>query len=139
LAQKLDLGRYLLLGVGEDKSGGRERKSILADALEALLAVIYLEYGWEKVKAFTLTHWQPLLAQMEKDDLPIDPKTHLQEVLQAKGSVPRYKLINTEGPDHNRLYTIAVYNGSRFLGKGMGRSKKEAEQEAAEAALKELE
>ncbi|HHW11679.1 MAG TPA: ribonuclease III [Firmicutes bacterium] len=139
LARKLGLGRYLLLGVGEDKSGGRERRSILADAMEALIAAIYLEYGWERVKTFILEQWEPLLALMEKYPLPIDPKTHLQELLQAKGSVPRYKLVRAEGPDHNRLYTIAVYNGNSFLGQGVGRSKKEAEQEAAEEALKDLE
>src|SRR5690606_1524550 len=139
LAKKLELGRYLVLGVGEDKSGGRERRSILADAMEALTAVIYLEYGWDRVKAFILEQWQPLLVRMKKYALPIDPKTHLQELLQAKGSVPRYKLVKAEGPDHNRLYTMAVYNGNSFLGQGIGRSKKEAEQEAAEEALKDLE
>lgn len=139
VAKKLELGNYLLLGTGEEKSGGRERKSILADATEALLAAIYLAYGWEKVKSFILTHWQPFFARMEKEDLPVDPKTHLQEILQAKGSAPHYKLLSAEGPDHNRLYTIAVYNGDCFLGKGVGKSKKEAEQEAAEEALKELE
>ncbi|HEY8391849.1 MAG TPA: ribonuclease III [Capillibacterium sp.] len=139
LARKLELGRYLLLGVGEEKSGGRERKSILADAMEALIAAIYLEYGWEKVKSFILAHWQPFFARMEEENLPVDPKTHLQEILQAKGAAPHYKLLSAEGPDHNRLYTIAVYNGTCFLGKGVGRSKKEAEQEAAGEALKELE
>ncbi|NLM38366.1 MAG: ribonuclease III [Firmicutes bacterium] len=139
LARKLGLGRYLFLGVGEDKSGGRERRSILADAMEALIAAVYLEYGWERVKTFIIEQWKPLFALMDKYPLPIDPKTHLQELLQAKGCVPRYKLVRAEGPDHNRLYTIAVYNGNTFLGQGVGRSKKEAEQEAAEEALKDLE
>lgn len=138
LAKRLGLGRYLLLGVGEDKSGGRERRSILADALEALIAAIYLEYGWDRAKTFVLEQWQPLFALLEKYALPVDPKTHLQEVLQAKGCVPRYKLVRAEGPDHNRLYTMAVYNGNALLGQGVGKSKKEAEQEAAEEALKEL-
>ncbi|NLW59595.1 MAG: ribonuclease III [Firmicutes bacterium] len=139
LAKKLGLGRSLLLGVGEEKSGGRERRSILADAMEALIAAIYLEYGWDRVKSFILEQWQPLFALMEKYALPVDPKTHLQELLQAKGSVPRYQLVRVEGPDHNRLYTMAVYNGNCLLGQGVGRSKKEAQQEAAEEALKDLE
>ena len=139
LAKKLELGSALLLGVGEEKSGGRERKSILADTMEALIAGIYLEYGWDQVKAFILEQWQPFIRQMEKYYLPIDPKTRLQEILQAKGLVPHYKLIRVDGPDHNRLYTISVYNGASFLGQGNGKSKKEAEQEAAEEALKALE
>jgi ribonuclease-3 len=139
LAKKLELGSALLLGVGEEKSGGRERKSILADTMEALIAGVYLEYGWDQVKDFILDLWHPFLRQMEKYELPIDPKTRLQEILQAKSLVPRYKLIRVDGPDHNRLYTIAVYNGSTFLGQGTGKSKKEAEQEAAEEALKALE
>ncbi len=139
LAKKLELGSALLLGVGEEKSGGRERKSILADTMEALIAAIYLEYGWDQVKTFILEQWQPFILQMGKYDLPIDPKTRLQEIMQAKALVPRYKLLRADGPDHNRLYTMAVYNGTCFLGQGTGKSKKEAEQEAAEEALKALE
>ena len=139
IAKRIELGNYLLLGVGEDKSGGRERRSLLADAMEALIAAIYLEYGWERVKEFIINLWEPLIAQMNKYNQPIDSKTLLQETLQSKGSAPKYKLLSAKGPDHNRVYSVAVYDEDRLLGKGSGKSKKEAEQEAAEKALKILE
>jgi ribonuclease-3 len=139
IAKKIDLGNYLLLGVGEERSGGRERKSLLADAMEALIAAIYLEYGWERVSGFIIKLWEPLIEQMKKHPQPIDPKTILQEVLQSKGSSPKYKLVNVKGPDHNRSYSVAVYNDDQLIGTGRGKSKKEAEQEAAEEALKIIE
>lgn len=139
IARKLELGKYLLLGHGEDKGGGRERQSLLADTMEALIAAIYLEYGWERVKAFILEHWAPLFTKMNKYKQPIDPKTLLQEALQSKGSIPHYQMLKMEGPDHNRVYSMAVYDQHRLLGKGSGLSKKQAEQEAAEEALKLLE
>ncbi len=138
IAKKIELGQYLLLGHGEDKYGGRERSSILADALEAMIAAIYLEYGWEKVKAFILEQWEPYLTLMNKYKQPLDPKTRLQEALQSKGSAPQYQLLKMEGPDHLRVYTMGVYDQQRLIGKGSGQSKKQAEQEAAEEALKFL-
>ena len=138
IAKKIELGQYLLLGHGEDKYGGRERQSILADTMEAIIAAVYLEYGWQRVKAFILEQWEPYLTLMNKYKQPLDPKTRLQEALQSKGSVPQYHLLRMEGPDHNRVYTMAVYDQQRLMGKGSGHSKKQAEQEAAEEALKFL-
>ena len=139
VAERLELGEYLFLGAGEEKTGGRKKEALLADAMEALIAAVYLEHGWEKVKDFILSKWQPeseVLLVNGKE--PLDPKTELQELLQSKGETPRYHLLRIEGPDHDRLYTVNVYYREKLVGTGKGRSKKEAEQEAAKEGLKYL-
>lgn len=136
-ARRLNLGQYLLLGKGEEMSGGRERASNLADSFEALVGAVYLSCGWEQVRAWVIRELNPTA-----DDAYSaggDYKTVLQEKLQAQGKgLPEYDLLKQEGPDHRRVFTVGVCSGQEMLGSGVGRSKKEAEQEAARVALERL-
>lgn len=130
------LGEYLLLGKGEDQTGGRGRKSILSDALEAVIGAIYLDGGFANAKEFILKF---VLNDLEHKKLFYDSKTILQEIVQAHfpyGVV--YHLIKEEGPDHNKSFTVAVHIGEECYGEGTGRTKKAAEQEAAYHAILKL-
>ena len=134
LAVLLGLGDYLLLGHGEERSGGRERPSILADAVEAILAAMYLDGGFEPVERFVAEFFgsRAQLRVFENTDY----KTSLQEVIQERaGQTLSYHVTDESGPDHMKLYTVEVLLNGGFLGRGTGRSKKEAEQSAACAAL----
>ena len=133
-AEELELGAVLLLGKGEEQNGGRRRRSILADAVEALLAAIYLDGGMEPARAFVLDH---ILA--EKPTELTDYKTALQERVQAAGGVsPQYRIIDEYGPDHAKTFVARVEIGGEPAGEGSGRTKKEAEQSAARAALESM-
>lgn len=134
-AKAIDLGSYLLMGKGEEATGGRERDSITSDALEAVIGAIYLDGGLEKARTFTLTY---VLNDYENKSLFHDSKTILQEIIQAqKGQEIEYRLIKEEGPDHNKTFYINVYINGDLYGEGYGRSKKSAEQKAAyEAVIK---
>jgi len=136
-ARQLQLGQYLLLGKGEDITGGRERDSILSDVLEALIGAIYLDGGFTNAKEFIRSF---ILADLNHKELFFDSKTILQEIVQNDSSKQklRYKLISEEGPDHNKTFTIAVCIGNDELGVGSGKTKKAAEQEAAYQALKKM-
>ena len=135
-ARDLNLGEYLLLGKGEDGSGGRERNSILSDALEAMIGAIYLDGGFTNAKEFIYTF---ILSQVKNKELFFDSKTILQEIVQINNNQKiRYKLISEEGPDHNKTFTIAVFIGNDEIGCGVGRTKKAAEQEAAYQAIQKL-
>ncbi len=136
-ARELELGQYLLLGKGEDITGGRERESILSDLLEALIGAIYLDGGFTNAKEFIRTN---ILAGIKDKNLFFDSKTILQELIQNDKNKQklRYKLISEEGPDHNKTFTIAVCLGNEEIGVGTGRTKKAAEQEAAYLALQKL-
>jgi len=139
IATELKLGEYLFLSHGEEKSGGRTKDYLLANTFEALIGVIYLELGYETVKTFVarflLVHLKPIL---EKGD-HIDSKSKLQEIAQEKvGATPSYELQTEEGPDHDKIFTMAAFVGTRMVGKGKGGSKQLAEQKAAEDALKRL-
>jgi ribonuclease-3 len=136
-ARDLELGNYLSLGKGEDISGGRERDSILSDALEAVIGAIYLDGGFTNAKEFIRSF---LLADLKNKDLFFDSKTILQEIVQNNnnGQKLRYKLISEEGPDHNKTFTVAVYVGNEEIGIGTGRTKKAAEQESAYQAIQTL-
>lgn len=137
-ASALGLGRYLRVGRGEERSGGREKHSILADACEALLGALYLDGGEDPVKRLLLRHFAPLL-ETEAWSVTRDYKTELQELAQARyGTTPRYELEVVAGPDHERHFTVAVMVGGQRLATGSGRSKKEAEQAAAEISLGQL-
>ncbi|SFR90166.1 ribonuclease III [Anaeromicropila populeti] len=132
-AREIQLGTYLLLGKGENATGGRERDSILSDALEALIGAIYLDGGFTSAKEFVN---QYVLNDIEHKKLFYDSKTILQEVVQSKfRETLKYQLIQEEGPDHNKKFTVAVSIGERNLGIGSGRTKKAAEQEAAYQAI----
>lgn len=139
IALSLKLGELLYLGTGEEKTGGRGRVSLLADTMEAIIAVAYLTKGLQNARNFIIPLWQPYIEALLTEEKPLDPKTMLQEVLQQKhGELPTYKLMNVEGPDHKRLYTMAVYNKGRRIGVGRGTSKKEAAKKAAEQGLLSL-
>ena len=140
VAQKLELGRWIKLGHGEEAGGGRERPSILADATEAVMAAMYLDGGIEPVSA--LIHRMLLDGAAEERfvEQRRDYKTALQELVQrTPGRVLRYRLSGESGPDHAKTFTIDVTLGDEVAGTGSGRSKKEAEQNAARAALARLE
>ena len=113
-------------------TGGRTRKSILSDAMEAIIGAIYLDGGFANAKEFIHKF---ILTDIEHKQLFYDSKTILQEVVQAKHEVVRYELTDESGPDHNKSFTVEVYIGAKSVGRGVGRTKKAAEQEAAYRAL----
>lgn len=131
--KEIELGKYIFLAHGEDKSGGRLRKSILSDALEALIGAIYLDGGMDEASEFIMRF---ILTDIDNKSLFHDCKTNLQEVIQAKhdGNVV-YNLISEEGPAHNKTFESEVVYHDKVLGKGSGHTKKAAEQEAAYQAL----
>lgn len=137
IALQLGIGSCLLLGRGEEKSGGREKRSILADAYEALLAAIFLDGGLAAVRAVIERDFAGFIGEFAAAGVDsTDYKTRLQEYTQAgSGSAPAYELIATEGPDHARIYRFAVMVNGVTAGEGEGKSKKEAQQAAAREAL----
>lgn len=138
VALELELGSYLLLGKGEEHTGGRERPSILADAVEAIIAAMYLDGGLEVARTFIL---KKVLAGLDAGVMHhvIDYKTELQERVQRKADQHlEYRLTGESGPDHNKRFTMAVLLNGTEIGSGTGRSKKEAEQAAAKTALEKL-
>ncbi len=138
-AYEINLGEHMMLGKGEEATGGRQRISILADAFEAVIAAIYLDGGLESAKKFILNHMEDIIIDSRKGKIFRDYKTHLQEVLQGKGeSNIWYKLIDEKGPDHNKRFVMQVGINEEVLGTGEGKSKKEAEQLAARVALKAI-
>lgn len=140
VATELDLGSYLLLGRGEESTGGREKTSLLADAIEALIGAVFLAGGWEAAREFVISRFEGLLAEIERRSVLSDAKSRLQELLQADGAPPpEYEITRTEGPPHDRVFHVQVVFDGRAIGSGSGPSKREAEQEAAAAALERLE
>lgn len=139
IAEKLDLGRYLLLGKGEESTGGRAKPSLLANAFESVLAAIYLDGGYEVSKHFVLDQLAAKMEDLTKNNLIFDFKTKLQEVAQAEfGILPSYVTHKEEGPEHKKTFEVKVYINDVFLGAGSGRTKKAAAQKAAEAGLIKL-
>lgn len=138
-AQEIDLGQYLFLGRGEEMSRGRQRAGGLACAFEALLAAIYKDQGYGTAQAFALRFLEPELASVVEGRLHKNPKSVLQELAQARMQhTPTYHLVEESGPDHAKTFTVEVRVGNRVLGRGHERSKRGAEQAAAEAALERL-
>jgi len=138
VAEKLGLGDYLRLGRGEELGGGRTRPSITADAVEAVLAAIYLDGGAEAAKKFVYGFILTEAARAAKEGSH-DYKTLLQELVQRGGAEsPVYRMAGESGPDHNKTFTFTVAINGQVVGEGSGRSKKEAEQMAARMALEEL-
>lgn len=134
-AQQIDLGEFILLGKGEEHSGGRERPSILADAFEAVIAAIYLDGGLEAARKHILS-FIPKNLDVKKKLTFNDYKTMLQEIIQQNPSEKvEYVLTEQSGPDHNKVFVVDVMLNSNVIGKGEGRSKKQAEQMAAKEAL----
>jgi len=135
-AREIRLGEYLLLGKGEDSSGGRNRDSVLSDTVEALIGAIYIDSGIDNARTFIEN---TLLFDVEERKRFVDSKTHLQEYMQQRSDIPiEYVVINETGPDHNKSFTVHVVHEETVIGKGEGRSKKSAEQRAAFDALKKL-
>ncbi|MCX7938971.1 MAG: ribonuclease III [Thermoflexales bacterium] len=138
-ARAIGLPEHVRLGKGEEESGGRDRANILGDAFEALLGALYLDQGIEATRAFL----EPLLAQalprIMQANLDRDAKSRLQEWAQGTlGVTPRYRLISSEGPDHAKMFTVAVWIGERMAATGRGSSKQQAEQAAAAYVLEHL-
>lgn len=138
-ARKIDLGRYLYLGNGEEKGGGRERQSTLENAFEALVAAIYIDSGAEgkeNVKKFVLPFIVNVLNE-NYNSITTDPKTELQQLIQqTEGDYLEYVTVGESGPDHNKVFRVEARMNNNIIGKGEGRSKREAEQNAAMEALK---
>ncbi len=134
VAKSLGLGRHLRLGHGEETSGGRDRHSLLTDAFEALVGAVYLSGGMREARRFVLRCLEPTIRAASGGPLS-DPKTALQEKCQARGFTPRYRVIGESGPDHGKSFEVEVRAGEVTLGRGTGRSKKEAERSAAAEAL----
>ncbi len=136
MAKGIGLDQYLLLGHGEELSGGRKKPSILADSFEAVIAAIYMDGGFEEAFRTVSGHFSKLLS---KTDLYIDYKTRLQEFTQERlKCMPVYNLKSTSGPDHARMFEVELQIEGRLYGTGNGKTKKEAEQEAAREALENL-
>ena len=137
VAKELDLGSYLKLGKGEESGGGRHRPSIQADAVEAMLAAVYLDGGIGQARK--LIHTLVLDQEREKTAAGRDYKTALQELIQREsGQILTYRLIGESGPDHAKIFSMEVLLNGEAIGAGQGHSKKEAEQAAARAAVEKL-
>lgn len=136
-ARKINLGKYLLIGKGEETTGGRERDSILADASEALTGAIYIDSDFDTASKLLLKNFEEdIVYAVAKGDLFIDYKTELQEKFQRKKkSKIEYRVLKEVGPDHNKIFYMDVAVNDKTIGKGSGRNKKEAEQMAAKEAL----
>ena len=135
-ARQFDLPKFLLLGRGENMTGGRNRDSIVSDATEALLGAIYLDGGFEPAREFVLNF---ILNDIEHKQLFYDSKTILQEIVQENGTQPvEYILTKEEGPDHNKNFTVEARVNGKVMGKGSGHTKKAAEQAAAYQAIRVL-
>lgn len=134
-AKKIDLGNYLILSKGERNNGGADRPSILSDAFEALIAAIYIDGGIAPASKHILNFVIPAIKNSKKKKIN-DYKTTLQEIIQKNpGEKLEYVLVKESGPDHNKHFVVEVHLNSNVIGKGGGRSKKEAEQQAAREAL----
>ena len=139
-AEGLGLGAYLRLGVGESRSGGREKRSLLADAMEAVIGAVYQDGGLESARGVALQLLESALGERVEIPDDRDSKTALQEAVQASGgSLPEYRIVDEEGPDHQKRFHVECWVDGRFLGGGDGGTKKRAEQRAARAALEALE
>ncbi len=144
LGDELRLGDHLLLGRGEEKTGGRRKQSLIADAFEAVVGAIHLDGGYDAASAFVDRVFRPRLERLRRDGVSPagthDHKSALQEWLQARAQpLPEYRLASTAGPDHRKEFAVQVLVGDRCVATGSGRSKKEAEREAARQALAVLE
>ena len=135
-AQRIELGNYLMMGKGEEASGGRSRDSTLADSFESLIGAIYLDGRLQAARDFILNNCWKDLDIIAEEPSEVNPKGQLQELLQGVSAAsPKYRIVSQKGPDHAKEFVAVVEWGGKELGKGSGRSKKEAEISAAEDAL----
>lgn len=139
IAGSISLGKFLMLGKGEEATGGRTKRSLLADAFEALLGALYLDGGYERARDLILRLFREKIDAIMGSGQFHDFKTELQEKTQQLFStIPEYKIIKQEGAEHKKIFTVEVYISGERFGKGAGKSKKEAETLAAKEALKKL-
>jgi ribonuclease-3 len=139
VAGRISLGDYLILGRGEEISGGRERPSNLAGAIEALIGAVFLDGGLARARKLILTLLEPELEKVAAGAVTVDSKSQLQHEVQARWhEIPRYRLVSSVGPDHDKTFTVEVLVRSEVLGRGEGRNKKQAELAAAQRALDTL-
>ncbi|MDD3237795.1 MAG: ribonuclease III [Candidatus Gastranaerophilales bacterium] len=139
LANKINLNKYLNLGIHEEKSGGRTRSSILACAFEALLGALYQDGQLDNIYAFLYSLYEPHIQEIDDNMCIYNAKALLQEYTQGKNKdLPEYKIENEVGKDHNKTYEVAVYYQNKEIGRGKGKSKKEAEKQAALDASENL-
>lgn len=135
LAERFGIGEYLLLGRGEETSGGRQKGSLLANAFESVIAAMYLDGGFDRTSAFIRGLFEPLIEEGEAA-VYRDYKTAAQEVCQNRfRELPRYLVLSETGPDHDKMFTTSLVVGERTIATGTGKSKKQAEQQAAKTAL----
>ncbi|MEA2477957.1 MAG: ribonuclease [Actinomycetota bacterium] len=138
VARAIGIGEHLRLGKGEDSSGGKDKSSLLADAFEALVGAVYIDQGDAVVGAALRGIFKPLISEVWATKERFDAKTALQEIaVKTTGELPRYRVASS-GPDHDKQFSAHVYIDDELCGTGVGGSKKEAEQQAARAALKQL-
>lgn len=138
-ARELEVGKYIFLGRGEELTGGREKPSILADAFEAIVGAMYLDKGFAQTFETVSSYFDRLLSRFSSNVMSIDYKTEIQEYVQARFKTsPQYRLIYETGPEHDKTFIINVAVNGRILGTGKGKSKKEAEQQAAREAMERL-
>jgi len=139
IASSLKIGDWLLLGQGEETSGGRTRQSNLANAMEALIGAIYLDQGLAKTRKFVLRQLKPFLKRVKYGEISPNYKALLQELIQSKEHLtPTYHLVAATGPDHDKQFIVEVLVESEILGQGTGRNKKTAEMQAAKSAWEKL-
>lgn len=139
IALTLNIGECILMGKGAEQTGGRTRVSILGDALEAIIGAIYLDRGMNPSKSFILSNFKEHIDERASIGEFGDPKTRLQEIVMAKyGNIPKYRTVEEFGPVHDRNFVVKVYINDEVHGKGTGKSKKKAEQEAAMEALEKF-
>lgn len=139
MARRIDLGKYLFLGHGEDTSNGREKSSILSCAYEALVGALFLDSGYDEALVFVRRWFETLIDRRREMLLTVDAKSGLQELLQERfNEGPEYVLDDEQGPAHARIFTVSVLFQNKILGTGSATNKKEAEQQAARAALESL-
>lgn len=139
-SKRIELGQFMFFGKGEEMTGGRKRTSILADAFEALIAAIYLDGGLDAARSFIMVYMKDYIQNAINGKVFLDYKTHLQEIVQIrKDNRIKYEIIGEEGPDHSKLFYTQVKLNDIVIGYGKGRSKKEAEQEAAKMAIEKVE
>ena len=135
-AERIHIGEHLLLGKGDEMTGGRKKPSILANAFEAVLGAVYLDGGLSKADEFTIRLLRDKISELVSDGLLFDYKTRFQEVSQAHfGVLPRYETEKEEGPEHSKLFEVQVFIGDTCYGSGTGKTKKAAAQNAAQKGL----
>ncbi len=139
VAHNLNLGKYILLGKGENNSGGRQKDSILSCTYEAVIGALFVDAGYERTIKIVAAHFKPNLGIGAETNRITDPKSQLQELTQAdRGSTPKYIMVDSQGPDHDKTFTITVELNGKKIATASAKSKKAAEQKAAALALQDL-